>query len=162
MCKFQVCDENEWLITVFNLAVDELGSYCRLTQQPLALSYQPSLFLLSLKGLEFKTNPVSPATHKRPAHDTLNTLYQTKAIMAQGEIKKKAAPASTKAKPMKGQKVKKPKSTKADKLQKKYTSGMVTKTEALLGERAGHLELIGKGKKAKKDEKHKGGSRKFG
>ncbi|KAG6359474.1 hypothetical protein INS49_012995 [Diaporthe citri] len=64
--------------------------------------------------------------------------------MAQGEIKKKAAPASTKAKPMKGQKVKKPKSTKADKLQKKYTSGMVTKTEALLGERAGHLELIGK------------------
>ncbi|KAK7707362.1 hypothetical protein SLS64_001054 [Diaporthe eres] len=82
--------------------------------------------------------------------------------MAQGEIKKKAAPVSTKAKPMKGQKVKKPKSTKADKLQKKYTSGMVTKTEALLGERAGHLELIGKGKKAKKDEKHKGGSRKFG
>lgn len=82
--------------------------------------------------------------------------------MAQGEIKKKAAPSATKSKPMKGQKVKKPKSTKADKLQKKYTSGMVTKTEALLGERAGHLELIGKGKKAKKDEKHKGGSRKFG
>ncbi|KAL1874837.1 hypothetical protein Daus18300_003378 [Diaporthe australafricana] len=70
--------------------------------------------------------------------------------MAQGEIKKKAVPTATKAKPMKGQKVKKPKSTKADKLQKKYTSGMVTKTEALLG------------KKAKKDEKHKGGSRKFG
>lgn len=82
--------------------------------------------------------------------------------MAQGEIKRKAAPTATRAKPTKGQKVKKPKSTKADKLQKKYTSGMVTKTEALLGERAGHLELIGKGKKAKKDEKHKGGSRKFG
>lgn len=115
-----------------------------------------------LQGLEFKTNrSLLPTTNVKPT--TPSTLYpQTKVIMAQGEIKKKAAPASTKAKPMKGQKVKKPKSTKADKLQKKYTSGMVTKTEALLGERAGHLELIGKGKKAKKDEKHKGGSRKFG
>lgn len=154
---------NEWLTAVLNLAVDGLERYCRLTQQPLALSYQPSLFLLPLlKGLEFKPNPSAPANHKRPAHNTLSTLSQTKVIMAQGEIKKKAAPVSTKAKPMKGQKVKKPKSTKADKLQKKYTSGMVTKTEALLGERAGHLELIGKGKKGKKDEKHKGGSRKFG
>lgn len=99
---------------------------------------------------------------QQPAQDTHSAVFRTEVNMAQGEIKKKAAPASTKAKPMKGQKVKKPKSTKADKLQKKYTSGMVSKTEALLGERAGHLELIGKGKKAKKDEKHKGGSRKFG
>lgn len=83
--------------------------------------------------------------------------------MAQGAVKSKAKPAlPSKSKATKGAKVKKPKSTKADKLQKKYTSGLVAKTEKLLGERAGHLELIGKGKKAKPDEKHKGGSRKFG
>lgn len=84
--------------------------------------------------------------------------------MAQGEIKQKAKPAAAgKPKPNKGSKVKKPKaSAKADKMRKKYTAGMVGKTEQLLGERVGHLELIGKGKKAPKDEKHKGGSRKFG
>lgn len=83
--------------------------------------------------------------------------------MAQGAVKSKAKPAlATKPKATKGAKVKKQKSTKADKLQKRYTAGLVSKTEKLLGERAGHLELIGKGKKAKKDEKHKGGSRKFG
>lgn len=82
--------------------------------------------------------------------------------MAQGAIKQKVKPTATAKPKAKGAKVKKPKSTKADKLQKKYTSGMVSKTEALLGERAGHLELIGKGKKGKKDDKHKGGSRKFG
>lgn len=83
--------------------------------------------------------------------------------MAQGAVKSKPKPAPTsKPKATKGAKVKKPKSNKADKLQKRYTAGMVSKTEKLLGERAGHLELIGKGKKGKKDEKHKGGSRKFG
>lgn len=82
--------------------------------------------------------------------------------MAQGEIKQKAKPAPAAKHKQKGAKVKKPKTTKADKLQKKYTAGMVGMTEKLLGERAGHLELIGKGKKAKKDDKHKGGSRKFG
>lgn len=143
------------------MCLDILNAW--LTQRPTALSYRLPLFLLPfLQGLEFKTKPISTANYKHPAQDTHSALSQTTVIMAQGEIKKKAAPASTKAKPMKGQKVKKPKSTKADKLQKKYTSGMVSKTEALLGERAGHLELIGKGKKAKKDEKHKGGSRKFG
>ncbi|KAJ9141788.1 hypothetical protein NKR23_g7746 [Pleurostoma richardsiae] len=82
--------------------------------------------------------------------------------MAQGGFKKsKPAPA---AKPKKGAKVTKPKKSKssADKVTKKYTAGLITQTEKLLGERAGHLELIGKGKKGKKDEKHKGGSRKFG
>lgn len=82
--------------------------------------------------------------------------------MAQGAIKQKAKPTLAAKPKQKGAKVKKSKTTKADKLQKKYTAGMVEKTEKLLGERAGHLELIGKGKKAKKDEKHKGGSRKFG
>lgn len=82
--------------------------------------------------------------------------------MAQGAIKQKVKATLAKPKPTKGAKVKKPKSTKADKLQKKFTAGLVSKTEKLLGERAGHLELIGKGKKAAKEEKHKGGTRKFG
>ncbi len=56
--------------------------------------------------------------------------------------------------------------TSADKLRKKLTSGMVAKTEQLLGQRAGHLELIGKGRAKgpnKEGEKvQKGGTRKFG
>lgn len=60
-------------------------------------------------------------------------------------------------------KVHKPKSKgNVDKVHRKFTSGMAAKTEALLGERAGHLELIGPGKKAKKKSENKGGSRKFG
>ncbi|KAH7633076.1 hypothetical protein B0T09DRAFT_380558 [Sordaria sp. MPI-SDFR-AT-0083] len=55
-------------------------------------------------------------------------------------------------------KVKKNK-TKADKVQKKFTAGMVAKTEKMLGARAGHLELIGKGKKEENKEKFKGGTR---
>ncbi|KAI0885765.1 uncharacterized protein GGS22DRAFT_188051 [Annulohypoxylon maeteangense] len=92
--------------------------------------------------------------------------------MAQGAIKPRkasAAPASAgrKAKPQpskKGTRVTKAKKgSAADKMQKKFAAGMVAKTEKLLGERAGHLELIGKGrlKGADKDEaaKKKGGSR---
>lgn len=61
-------------------------------------------------------------------------------------------------------KVSKPKNSKsaASKVLKKFTSGMVAKTEALLGERAGHLELIGKGKKPGQKLTNKGGSKKFG
>lgn len=90
--------------------------------------------------------------------------------MAQGTIKP-----STKAKPVKATHSKKQASkvgkkktttTKAsiDKAHRKFTAGLTAKTEALLGERAGHLELIGKGKKGK-DKKatiSKGGSKKFG
>jgi hypothetical protein len=48
-------------------------------------------------------------------------------------------------------------------MHKKFTAGLTAKTEALLGERAGHLELIGKGKKGKdKKATIKGGSKKFG
>lgn len=89
--------------------------------------------------------------------------------MAQGNIKM-----STKAKPAKymhskrqASKITKAgsKASKDNKAHKKmFTSGLTAKTEALLGERAGHLELIGKGKKGKKDKKvvNKGGSKKFG
>ena len=55
--------------------------------------------------------------------------------------------------------------TTADKLTKKYTGGMVAKTEIMLGARAGHLELIGKGRKKMVQEgikMEKGGTRKFG
>lgn len=88
--------------------------------------------------------------------------------MAQGSVKKTARPIPSKSKHQskKPSKVTKPKKAKttADRLQKKYTAGLTAKTEKMLGERAGHLELIGKGKKGKEDgkTKQKGGTRKFG
>lgn len=79
--------------------------------------------------------------------------------------KKGARVAKAKAKAKKGKG-----SSAADKLQRKLAAGITAKTERLLGARAGHLELIGPGKKARglgtdKDGKGKGikgGSRKFG
>lgn len=94
--------------------------------------------------------------------------------MAQGLVKKGAKPAATgkggkaggkaKAKQAGGGAVNKPKRSKstADKVQKKFTSGMVARTEAMLGERVGHLELLGKGRKKGEEKVFKGGSRKFG
>lgn len=107
--------------------------------------------------------------------------------MAQGAIKKSSSskgagmtarpnkpqqPAKTK----KGARVAKPrKASSADKMLKKFSAGLAAKTEQLLGERAGHLELIGAGRKKKgaegsaaaagdkgKKGAAKGGSRKFG
>ena len=55
--------------------------------------------------------------------------------------------------------------TSADRLTKKFTGAMVAKTELMLGARAGHLELIGKGRKklaADGVKAEKGGTRKFG
>ncbi|KAI0141692.1 hypothetical protein GGR57DRAFT_509059 [Xylariaceae sp. FL1272] len=93
--------------------------------------------------------------------------------MAQGAPKKTTKPAmqsraNKPQQPKKGARVaKSKKSTAADKLQRRLAAGIVNKTERLLGERAGHLELIGPGKKARgqtKDDKDakatKGGSRK--
>ncbi|KAH9906779.1 hypothetical protein F4778DRAFT_778227 [Xylariomycetidae sp. FL2044] len=106
--------------------------------------------------------------------------------MAQGAPKKSSSSSSSKRPtatarsnkpqpPKKGARVIKAKKggSTADKLQKKYSAGLVAKTEKLLGERAGHLELIGLGKKGRKEgaeEEGKGtkgkgktgGSRKFG
>ncbi|RMJ13345.1 hypothetical protein BHE90_009918 [Fusarium euwallaceae] len=89
--------------------------------------------------------------------------------MAQGTIKKlgRATPAKVTHSKRQASKVAKPKKNKAsvDKVHKKFTSGMTARTEALLGERAGHLELIGQGKKKKGGDKkttQKGGSKKFG
>ncbi|KAI0179319.1 hypothetical protein GGR52DRAFT_535661 [Hypoxylon sp. FL1284] len=97
--------------------------------------------------------------------------------MAQGAVKTKkparTSATSRKAKPQppkKGARVaKSKKASTADKMQKKYAAGLVAKTEKLLGERAGHLELIGKGRAKTKDgddgkakSVSKGGSKKFG
>ncbi|KAI0456953.1 hypothetical protein F5B21DRAFT_466332 [Xylaria acuta] len=98
--------------------------------------------------------------------------------MAQGAPKKsgsKSASAGRANKPQppktkKGARVvKSKKGSAADKLQRKLAAGITNKTERLLGERAGHLELIGPGKKARGENnnkdakaKAKGGSRKFG
>ncbi|XWW92749.1 hypothetical protein V2A60_000675 [Cordyceps javanica] len=84
--------------------------------------------------------------------------------MAQGNIKVSGKPKAAKAVHSKRQasKITKAGSKQSkDKVNKKFTSGLTAKTEALLGERAGHLELIGKGKKGKKLTQ-KGGSKKFG
>ena len=86
--------------------------------------------------------------------------------MVQGTFKQSARPKAAKATHSKRQvsKVSKPKKSTAnlDKAHKKFSAGLTAKTEALLGERAGHLELIGKGKKADKKFTVKGGSKKFG
>ncbi|KAL2115789.1 hypothetical protein VTJ04DRAFT_10044 [Mycothermus thermophilus] len=92
--------------------------------------------------------------------------------MAQGAVKKTPKPGALVGKggkasgkqQAKKSGVSKPKKTKstADKLQKKFTAGLVAKTEKMLGERAGHLELIGKGRKKGESKEFKGGSRKFG
>jgi len=97
--------------------------------------------------------------------------------MAQGAIKKSSvrpavsATAGGRNKPQQRRSAnvaKSKRTTSADKLQKKYAAGLTSRTEKLLGERAGHLELIGKGKKAKLEKgkdgaKSKtGGTKKFG
>ncbi|KAK4226501.1 hypothetical protein QBC38DRAFT_366326 [Podospora fimiseda] len=95
--------------------------------------------------------------------------------MAQGAVKKAAKPnpglnrnknAGPKPKKQTGSVVKpqKAKKTSTDKVVKKFTSGLTSRTELMLGERAGHLELIGKGRKkdGSGEKQFKGGSRKFG
>lgn len=88
--------------------------------------------------------------------------------MAQGTIKMSSKAPTPKAVHSKRQaaKVGKPKKNKGsvDKVHRKFTSGMAARTEALLGEKVGHLELIG-GKGKKKSERKvakAGGSKKFG
>lgn len=86
--------------------------------------------------------------------------------MAQGTIKKSTrakAPKATHSKRQVG-KLGQPKKgkTAADKVHRKFTAGMAAKTEAMLGERVGHLELIGTKKKGTKRVAKAGGSKKFG
>lgn len=74
--------------------------------------------------------------------------------MAQGLIKKPSKPAaaskSSAGLTKKGRGTvtpKKAKLLKQAKINKKYTVGLTAKTEAMLGERVGHLELLGHGRK---------------
>ena len=82
--------------------------------------------------------------------------------MAQGQIKKAAAPAKASSRSKssgitkQGLGNKNPKKTKlirAQTINKKFTSGLTAQTERMLGERAGHLEMIGKGRKKGGDPK---------
>lgn len=93
--------------------------------------------------------------------------------MAQGSVKSASRPAPTgkpKGTVRKTSKVTKPQKAKAtcaaDKMQKKLTAGMAARTEKMLGQRVHHLDVIGKGQRAQRNEKGqekvKGGSRKFG
>lgn len=75
--------------------------------------------------------------------------------MAQGQIKKSSKPAGGASKAAsgvtkKGSRTITPKKAKLRqqaKITKKYTAGLTAKTEAMLGQRAGHLELLGEGRK---------------
>lgn len=73
--------------------------------------------------------------------------------MAQGLIKKpsaKPAASSSSGITKKGTRSITPKKArllKQNKINKKYTAGLTAKTEAMLGQRAGHLELLGQGRK---------------
>ncbi|KIX00991.1 uncharacterized protein Z518_10057 [Rhinocladiella mackenziei CBS 650.93] len=92
--------------------------------------------------------------------------------MAQGQIKKPSKPTSSKSSSSKIAKKgsrtitpKKAKLLKQAKLNKKYTAGLTAKTEAMLGERAGHLEMLGHGRKKNAgvvDKGKSGGSKKSG
>jgi hypothetical protein len=72
--------------------------------------------------------------------------------MAQGLLKKPSKPAAPSKSGLtkKGSRTfapKKAKLLKQAKITKKYTAGLTAKTEAMLGERVGHLELLGPGRK---------------
>lgn len=77
--------------------------------------------------------------------------------MAQGQVKKPSKPtakasssSSTSGVTKKGSRTitpKKAKLLKQDKINKKYTAGLTAQTEAMLGERVGHLEMLGHARK---------------
>ncbi|KAK0508976.1 hypothetical protein JMJ35_008347 [Cladonia borealis] len=75
--------------------------------------------------------------------------------MAQGTIKKSKTTPSSSRRPSalsakKGQRTIAPKKkalVKQKKITKKYTSGLIGKTERALAEKAGHLEMLGGGKR---------------
>lgn len=80
--------------------------------------------------------------------------------MAQGQIKKSSVTAKPAArsnsagvtkKHLGTKNPKKAKLIKAAKINRKFTSGLTAQTERMLGERAGHLEMIGKGRKKSSD-----------
>ncbi|KAI1625551.1 hypothetical protein EDD37DRAFT_308336 [Exophiala viscosa] len=72
--------------------------------------------------------------------------------MAQGLLKKASKPTTKSSTGItkKGSRTfapKKAKLVKQAKINKKYTAGLTAQTEAMLGERVGHLEMLGHGRK---------------
>lgn len=84
--------------------------------------------------------------------------------MAQGPIKSKPAPRPAKKSKVTKKGKSKAKGIEGSKATRKFTAALVGRTEQLLGERAGHLELVGKGKKTDSADRvsGKGGTKKFG
>ncbi|KAL2041909.1 hypothetical protein N7G274_005096 [Stereocaulon virgatum] len=90
--------------------------------------------------------------------------------MAQGAIKKsKSTPSSSRRPsalgPKKGQRTIAPKKrnlVNQKKFSTKYTSGLIGRTERNLAERAGHLEMLGGGKKKAGEENSEGKKGKSG
>lgn len=85
--------------------------------------------------------------------------------MAQGFSKKaaKAKPAKSAGKRQVGISKPKPaKKTAANKLHRKFTAGLIAKTERSLAEKAGRTKFVGKVSKGEKVKKQMGGSKKFG
>ncbi|PSN64984.1 hypothetical protein BS50DRAFT_635814 [Corynespora cassiicola Philippines] len=81
--------------------------------------------------------------------------------MAQGLVKNKPSGSSKKPTahgPKRGNRVIKPKKAsliQQNKIKKKSTSGLTAKTEKLLAEKAGHLEMLKGGKKDRKEKEAK-------
>lgn len=85
--------------------------------------------------------------------------------MPQGVVKQKLKVPGTKNQKRHAAVAKPKTKSNTARLQKSITAGLAAKTEKLLGQRVGHLELIGKGKRATKIEGEKKqvyGTKKFG
>ncbi|PFH60296.1 hypothetical protein XA68_11179 [Ophiocordyceps unilateralis] len=103
---------------------------------------------------------------KTPARDTRKAPHSKK--QASKVSKTTSTSSSSGGGVGKGKKKKKQKAAAAaaaDKAHRKFTAGLTAKTEQLLGERVGHLELLAKpptGKVTGKKAGGGGGSKKFG
>lgn len=110
-------------------------------------------------------------THPNDPHNSLHPLqlqhFNSLAVennlkMAQGTVKKSTTKPTTQKNPQRkqtGSRVIKPKKAQLQKQQamkKKHTAGLTALTERSLAGRAGHLEMLGGGKKEKKVEGKKG------
>ncbi|KAF2265521.1 hypothetical protein CC78DRAFT_579269 [Lojkania enalia] len=80
--------------------------------------------------------------------------------MAQGAVKLKSKPAPKKPTgPQRGNRIIKPKKASLisqNNIKKKHAAGLTAKTEKMLAEKAGHLEMLRGGKKDKKEGKKEG------
>lgn len=133
-----------------------------LSVMPLVVHPQSGAIAIVKANLKFSphNNLVKPST--TTSHPTQISLTQHPPKMPQGAFKKAATPKGPKPNVRHAAVAKKKSKTSSDRLSKKLTAGMVVKTEKLLGQRVGHLELIGTGKRDKTIVKKAGGTKKFG